>query len=174
MMRQTLACIRCGACLNACPVYQSIGGHAYGSVYPGPIGAILTPQLQGMHSAGTLPFASSLCGACKDVCPVKIDIPTLLLELRRRAVEGEPAAAPGAPASLPTRRKPLEALGWRLWSWVTRSPARFRAASALTRLGQKLPFAKQLFGPLRAWQSTRNAPELAKRSFRSQWRGPVR
>jgi L-lactate dehydrogenase complex protein LldF len=173
LMRQTLACIRCGACLNACPVYQSIGGHAYGSVYPGPIGAILTPQLQGMHSAGALPFASSLCGACKDVCPVKIDIPTLLLELRRRAVEGEPAAAPGAPASPPTRRKPLEALGWRLWSWVTRSPARFRAASALARLGQKLPFAKQLFGPLRAWQSTRNAPELAKRSFRSQWRGPV-
>jgi L-lactate dehydrogenase complex protein LldF len=173
LMRQTLACIRCGACLNACPVYQSIGGHAYGSVYPGPIGAILTPQLQGMHSAGALPFASSLCGACKDVCPVKIDIPTLLLELRRRAVEGEPAAAPGAPASPPTRRKPLEAFGWRLWSWVTRSPARFRAASALARLGQKLPFAKQLFGPLRAWQSTRNAPELAKRSFRSQWRGPV-
>lgn len=171
LMRQTLACIRCGACLNACPVYQSIGGHAYGSVYPGPIGAILTPQLQGMHSAGTLPFASSLCGACKDVCPVKIDIPTLLLELRRRAVEGD---GKGAAASPPTRRKPLEALGWRLWSWVTRSPARFRAASALARIGQKLPFAKQLFGPLRAWQSTRNAPELAKRSFRSQWRGPVR
>jgi len=179
LMRQTLACIRCGACLNACPVYQSIGGHAYGSVYPGPIGAILTPQLQGLHSAGTLPFASSLCGACKDVCPVKIDIPSLLLELRRRAVAGEHVRAPAGsdeaqPTAKPARRKPLEALGWRVWSWVTRSPARFRLATMFARLGQKLPFAMRLFGPMRAWQSSREAPKLAARPFRDRWRGDAR
>ena len=80
--RQSLACIRCGACLNACPVYQQVGGHAYGSVYPGPIGAVITPQLMGIEKAAQLPYASSLCGACRDVCPVKIDIPQLLLHLR--------------------------------------------------------------------------------------------
>src|SRR5690349_8048201 len=82
VMRQSLACIRCGACLNACPVYQQVGGHAYGSVYPGPIGAVITPQLIGIQKTAQLPFASSLCGACRDVCPVKIDIPQLLLHLR--------------------------------------------------------------------------------------------
>ncbi len=80
--RQSLACIRCGACLNACPVYQQIGGHAYGSVYPGPIGAVITPQLMGIEKTSQLPYASSLCGACREVCPVKIDIPRLLLHLR--------------------------------------------------------------------------------------------
>src|SRR5207247_2462107 len=82
--RQALACIRCGACLNACPVYRQIGGHAYGSVYPGPIGAVLSPQLFGLAKSSELPYASSLCGACRDVCPVKIDIPALLLHLRAR------------------------------------------------------------------------------------------
>ncbi|MFY9341187.1 MAG: LutB/LldF family L-lactate oxidation iron-sulfur protein [Planctomycetota bacterium] len=164
VMRQTLACIRCGACLNACPVYQSIGGHAYGSVYPGPIGAILTPQLAGLHSAGALPFASSLCGACKDVCPVKIDIPSLLLELRARAVQGERGARP-------TRGGWFERLAWRKWAWVTRSPRRFAFAMALARLAERLPFVARLPGPLRAWRSSRELPKLAKRSFRSTWRG---
>src|SRR5207253_6853323 len=86
--RQSLACIRCGACLNACPVYQQIGGHAYGSVYPGPIGAVITPQLIGISKATQLPYASTLCGACREVCPVKIDIPALLLHLRAEIVEG--------------------------------------------------------------------------------------
>jgi L-lactate dehydrogenase complex protein LldF len=85
--RQSLACIRCGACLNACPVYQQIGGHAYGSVYPGPIGAVITPQLIGLNKAAKLPYASSLCGACREVCPVKIDIPELLLHLRAQITE---------------------------------------------------------------------------------------
>jgi len=80
--RQALQCIRCSACLNVCPVYTRVGGHAYGSIYPGPIGAILTPQLRGMERFATLPFASSLCGACYEVCPVKIDIPSVLLHLR--------------------------------------------------------------------------------------------
>ena len=90
--RQSLACIRCGACLNACPVYQQIGGHAYGSVYPGPIGAVITPQLMGIEKTAQLPYASSLCGACREVCPVKIDIPRLLLHLR-----GEITASQGQP-----------------------------------------------------------------------------
>ena len=85
--RQALHCIRCSACLNVCPVYSRTGGHAYGSVYPGPIGAILTPQLRGIENAASLPFASSLCGACYEVCPVKIDIPTVLLHLRAKAVD---------------------------------------------------------------------------------------
>ena len=84
--RQALHCIRCSACLNVCPVYTRTGGHAYGSVYPGPIGAILTPQLIGIENAASLPFASSLCGACYEVCPVKIDIPSVLLHLRAEAV----------------------------------------------------------------------------------------
>ena len=85
--RQTLRCIRCAACMNACPVYRQTGGHAYGSVYPGPIGAILTPQLQQLKHAQSLPYASSLCGACYEVCPVKINIPEILIDLRARHVD---------------------------------------------------------------------------------------
>ena len=87
--RQTLRCIRCAACMNTCPVYRQTGGHAYGSVYPGPIGAILTPQLMQMQHAQTLPYASSLCGACYEVCPVKINIPEVLLELRAQVTDQE-------------------------------------------------------------------------------------
>src|SRR5208337_4832922 len=87
--RQTLKCIRCGACMNACPVYRQTGGHAYGSVYPGPIGAILTPQLMQMEYAQSLPYASSLCGACYEVCPVKINIPEVLIDLRAQVVDRE-------------------------------------------------------------------------------------
>lgn len=165
-MRETLACIRCGACLNACPVYQTIGGHAYGSVYPGPIGAILTPQLAGMHEAKPLPFASSLCGACKDVCPVKIDIPSLLLELRQRAVEGT-AQEP------PAKRTFCESLSWRMWSWFLRGPKRFGFASAMARIGQRIPLANRLLPPMAAWHSTRELPRLAKRSFRDTYKGPT-
>src|SRR5215213_9559366 len=107
--RQSLACIRCGACLNACPVYQQIGGDAYGSVYPGPIGAVITPQLIGIEKTSQLPYASSLCGACRDVCPVKIDIPRLLLHLR-----GEIASSPQGNAS--------ERLIFRVWARVMMSP----------------------------------------------------
>src|ERR671916_1208878 len=92
--RQALQCIRCSACLNVCPVYSRTGGHAYRSVYPGPIGAILTPQLEGLDQAPTLPWASSLCGACYEVCPVKIDIPRVLVHLRGRVVQSEPAYKP--------------------------------------------------------------------------------
>src|ERR1700745_3039723 len=93
--RQTLNCIRCAACQNACPVYRQTGGHAYGSVYAGPIGAILTPQLQEMHHAQTLPYASSLCGACYEVCPVKINIPEVLIHLRNKVVKQNTAGVAG-------------------------------------------------------------------------------
>src|SRR6185503_15853123 len=92
-MREALYCLRCGACLNACPVYRRIGGHAYGYAYSGPIGAVVAPALLGLERAGTLPFASTLCGACRDVCPVRIDIPRLLLTWRGRVS----AALGGAP-----------------------------------------------------------------------------
>ena len=168
-LRQTLACIRCGACLNACPVYRAIGGHAYGSVYPGPIGAILTPQLFGAERARHLPFASSLCGACRDVCPVKIDIPNVLLELRARlatgaALGGEtPATRPGA----------LERFGWRLWAWSCGGPRRFALAAGLGRLAARLGLMR--FAPkLRAWGRTRAVPELAPRSFRALWKERAR
>ena len=85
--RQALHCIRCSACLNVCPVYERVGGHAYGSVYPGPIGAVLSPMLTGIEDNASLPYASSLCGACYDACPVKIDIPSLLVHLRARHVD---------------------------------------------------------------------------------------
>src|SRR5262249_8431913 len=118
--RQSLACIRCGACLNACPVYQQVGGHAYGSVYPGPIGAVITPQLIGIGKASQLPYASSLCGACREVCPVKIDIPELLLHLRAEVVE---EAASRTEQKGPVKRKRAERLIFRLYAFAWSSPA---------------------------------------------------
>ena len=126
--RQALHCIRCSACLNVCPVYSRTGGHAYGSVYPGPIGAILTPQLIGVENAPSLPYASSLCGACYEVCPVKIDIPTVLLHLRAgKAVTAK------APAS--------ERIVMRSVAWVFRGRRRFTLAQRLARLSQR-PFTR--------------------------------
>ena len=124
MGRQALHCIRCSACLNVCPVYSRTGGHAYGSVYPGPIGAILTPQLVGIENAASLPFASSLCGACYEVCPVKIDIPTVLLHLRARAVRAKARARRGTAAM-------------RLAAWVFGSRGASRSRSAIGRLAQR-------------------------------------
>src|SRR4029077_20241678 len=112
--RQALRCIRCSACLNVCPVYERVGGHAYGSVYPGPIGAVLSPMLTGIEDNASLPYASSLCGACYDACPVKIDIPSLLVHLRARHVEEAGLAHP-------------EALTMAAASWVMASPARYQA-----------------------------------------------
>lgn len=124
--RQTLQCIRCGACQNACPVYRETGGHAYGSVYAGPIGAILTPQLLGMQHAHSLPYASSLCGACFEVCPVMINIPEVLLELRHRIVRENSSGLKGLLNS--------EALAMRTAGKIFRSERRFRAAQRLGRM----------------------------------------
>jgi L-lactate dehydrogenase complex protein LldF len=149
--RQALHCIRCSACLNVCPVYSRTGGHAYGSVYPGPIGAILTPQLIGIDKAPSLPFASTLCGACADVCPVKIDIPGVLLHLRAKAVAAEGGVAEG--------------IAMRTAAWSFARPRRFRAAQRLARL---MPLARRLPGPLRVWTRSRDLPPSGS-TFRDWW-----
>jgi L-lactate dehydrogenase complex protein LldF len=163
--RQTLLCIRCGACLNVCPVYNTVGGHAYGWVYPGPIGAILAPQLLGTAVAGDLPFASSLCGACADVCPVKIPIPELLLRLRRRVVEGD-ETGPAVLAAAPR-------LGGAVGSAVMAMPHLYefgtqflRLAQAPLRHGSWLP---ALPPPASRWTDVR--PFMAfDADFRRWWR----
>ena len=157
--RQALQCIRCGACLNVCPVYTRVGGHAYGFVYPGPIGAILTPQLRGMERFATLPFASSLCGACYEVCPVKIDIPGVLLHLR--------AAAVRATASAPERAT------FRAIAWVFGGPRRFGLAQRLGRLAQR-PLLRGgvirgLPGLLGGWTRGRDLRPVAGETFREWW-----
>jgi L-lactate dehydrogenase complex protein LldF len=164
--RQALACIRCSACLNVCPVYERTGGHAYGSVYPGPIGAVLTPQLAGVEHAASLPFASSLCGACYDACPVKIDIPEVLVHLRAQAVEAKRA----------TRRLPTaESLAMTTSSKILASPKLLSAAQRAARLGGRVLGRDGVIGPIpgpgRAWSSARDSPVPPEQSFRSWWAG---
>ena len=150
--REMLNCIRCGACLNVCPVYRKAGGAAYGPVYSGPMGAVLLPLLVGLERAPDHPHASSLCGACTSACPVKIPLHELLLELRRDLVtEG---VAP--------RR---ERLAFTLWSLAWSHPSAYRASTALARLGQA---AGGLVGPGRAWASGRALPRLARRRYRDR------
>jgi L-lactate dehydrogenase complex protein LldF len=162
--RETLHCIRCSRCLNVCPVYERTGGHAYDSMYQGPIGAILTPQLRGMEAAGTLPFASSLCGACYEVCPVKIDIPRILVHLRGKSVDARRSRS----------TVDTEALAMQAALWVFGGANRLRLAQQAARLGQNL-FAHEgniarLPGPLAAWSATRDFPALPAESFRDWWR----
>jgi L-lactate dehydrogenase complex protein LldF len=158
--RVALHCIRCSACLNVCPVYSRTGGHAYGSVYPGPIGAILTPQLVGVKRAASLPFASSLCGACYEVCPVKIDIPSVLVHLREQAVRAKPVAS--------------ERAAMRAAAWMFASPLRLRVGQRLARLAQ-LPLVqggmiRRLPGQLSAWTRTRDLEPIARQSFIESWK----
>ncbi|MHA6765377.1 lactate utilization protein B [Streptacidiphilus sp. PAMC 29251] len=165
--RQALACIRCSACLNVCPVYERTGGHAYGSVYPGPIGAVLTPQLVGVEHAASLPFASTLCGACYDACPVKINIPEVLAHLRAEVVEHKRAAH-----RLPTP----EALVMRAAAGVLATPGRLATAQKAARLGSHLLARKgrigrlrMLPGPLSGWSATRDTPQPPPETFRAWW-----
>jgi L-lactate dehydrogenase complex protein LldF len=153
--RQALHCIRCSACLNVCPVYSRVGGHAYESIYPGPIGAILTPQLRGLENAPTLPWASSLCGACYDVCPVKIDIPTVLVHLRGRVVRE-------AKSRWSPERLAMDAL-----AGVFQSRRRYERAQRMARLGNG-PLAK-LPGPLSGWTEMRELPQVPEQTFRDWW-----
>ncbi len=158
-LQATLRCIRCGACMNHCPVYTRLGGHAYGTVYPGPIGSILEPQLHGVEVLGELADASSLCGACGEACPVRIPIPSLLNRLR---YEGARGTADSGVLGRGTRRKPLHALVWRLWAWVHADPGRYRAATGFMRSLRALQ--PRRLGP---WTRTREAPKLAPMGLRA-------
>ena len=161
-LSQTLNCIRCGACLNTCPVYQNIGGHAYASTYQGPIGAILTPQLESPEAAPDHPFASSLCGACGEVCPVKIEIPHILLKLRQRVREGKDQEA-FSPR--------LQKLAFRLWAWVMQKPGRVARLGRQARLGQALFGGKgrKLLPFLREWERYRAVPHFPPRTVREMY-----
>ena len=166
--RQSLYCIRCGACLNACPVYRKIGGHSFPWVYSGPIGAIITPQFMGVSHEPALPFASSLCGACGEVCPVKIDIPKVLLELRSDVRKSE--AREG--------QNRLEKLAFRVFAWVMAHPRIYEMAGRM--VGSMAPSgdgqwirsvpAPMSVGPLKAWLSQRDLPSPPPKSFREMWR----
>ena len=153
-LRATLRCIRCGACMNHCPVYIRIGGHGYGTVYPGPIGAILEPQLQGLDACGELAEASTFCGACAEVCPVRIPIPRLLNRLRHERAEG--SAVPGS------SRPGMQRWMWQGWAFVHRVPGRYRLLRQLAQ-GLLRPFADNL--PFGAWTRSRSAPRIAPTSL---------
>jgi L-lactate dehydrogenase complex protein LldF len=153
--REMLACIRCGACLNVCPVYRKSGGAAYGPVYSGPMGAVLLPLLVGLERAPSLPHASSLCGACTEACPVKIPLHELLLDLRRDLVEEGVASR-------------VERLVFLLWSWLWSTVAGYRLTTALARLGQRFG---GLAGPGRTWAAGRVTPQLGRRYRAGRGRG---
>jgi L-lactate dehydrogenase complex protein LldF len=164
--REALHCIKCSACLNVCPVYERTGGHAYGSIYPGPIGAVLTPQLTGIADNPSLPFASTLCGACADVCPVRIDLPGILVHLRNAYVR--------------TRPRSPEAFTMSLLGWFMTSPRRFSVGQRLSRVGRLLGRRNDRITtmppPLSAWTATRDAPRPPVETFREWWareRGPT-
>lgn len=155
--RQALRCIRCSACLNVCPVYERAGGHAYGSVYPGPIGAVLSPQLTGIEDNASLPYASTLCGACYDACPVKINIPELLVHLRAEAVESR-------------QRPTAESIAMAAAAYTMDRPRLYAAGQGAARLsrlagrrGRGLP------PPLNGWTASRDLPEPPPQTFREWW-----
>nr|WP_257901217.1 lactate utilization protein B [Saccharothrix obliqua] len=157
--RAALRCIRCSACLNSCPVYERTGGHAYGSVYPGPIGAVLSPQLTGVRHNKTLPFASSLCGVCYDVCPVAIDIPSMLVHLRGEVAR---TTAPNA-----------ESAAMRALAWAMSDSRRWARALRAGRLGRALGRRRDRIGrlppPLSAWTDARDLPRPPRQTFRDWW-----
>ena len=163
--REALHCIRCGACMNICPVYQHVGGHAYGSVYPGPIGAIITPQLtQGLADddpVHTLPFASSLCGACGEACPVGIDIPTILIHLRARTVDVKRKVLPDMWDVAMSAARPAMSSG-RLWGLAEKAVKASRLVGRDGRIGA-LPF------PASMWTGARDLPEAPSENFREWW-----
>ena len=156
--RDTLHCIRCGACLNVCPVFKNVGGHTYGTTYPGPIGSVITPHLRELQDWKHLSQASSLCGACTETCPVKINLHHHLLRNRRNAMRARPGR--------------LEKMLQTGFAFMMRRPALYQFAARAGRLAQPLQPLVQgtVFDPLRAWTQTRSFPRVAKKSFRKLWR----
>ena len=166
-LREALYCLRCGACLNACPVYRKVGGHAYGWVYPGPIGAIVSPMLTNLSEAKDLPFASTLCGACKEACPVKINIPRMLLYLRKELTQGE---------TYPEHKSVSMAESTAVKGWRASVSSSFMMR--LSNLGGRLlqlPFVRggridRLPSPLSGWTKHRKFPAIASKPFRTRWK----
>jgi len=165
-LRESLFCIRCGACLNACPIYRNVGGHAYGGVYAGPIGAVLTPLYDGLVANHHLPHASSLCGACQAACPVKIAIPELLVKLREQ-LHGEPGELSW-----------LERMAYGAWARAMRSPMAYRLATwfATRTVGRlvRSHWLRRLPGPLHGWTQSRDFPAPASERFRDWWKAEER
>jgi L-lactate dehydrogenase complex protein LldF len=160
--RETLRCIRCGACLNACPIYRKIGGHAYGSVYPGPIGALITPLFQGLSKFKDLPNASSLCGACYEACPVKINIPRHLINMRRDIVTQRLDSA-------------IERAIYRLWAWGLRSRFLYGLIGTmqkfdLRRRAKRTGWIESLPAMAAGWTQVRSMPAPARKTFHELWR----
>jgi L-lactate dehydrogenase complex protein LldF len=166
-LRESLYCLRCGACLNVCPVYQKVGGHTYGSVYPGPIGSVITPPLIGFYRARSLPYASTLCGACRDICPVKIDIPHMLLKLRQDLTHkwNKNLINPGYW---------LEKIFIKAWATGMKGKSRYEFSTSVARLLQK-PFLKNdkisyLPYPFSRWTKSRDFTPLAPKTFSNWWK----
>ena len=153
---EALSCIRCGACQNACPVYRTMGGHAYGWVYGGPIGAVLTPLFVGLENATPLPHASSLCGSCKQVCPVDIDLPRMLLDLRWDLVQAGESDGRWD-------------MAMKMWAIGMTSPTRFSMGGVAARVGQHI-MGEYMPGVLGNWTKHRDFPEFASKPFRQQWK----
>ncbi len=166
-LREALYCIRCGACLNACPVYSKVGGHAYGWVYPGPIGKVVTPMLTGLGNAGDLPFASTLCGACREVCPLKIDLPGMLLRLRNELREGPTYISEKRPAR-------AEGIFMRVWHLSMRSPLMYGLATGAARIAQwpikRKGSLRWMPPPFSGWTRYRDFPAIASKPFRARWK----
>jgi L-lactate dehydrogenase complex protein LldF len=156
--RDALHCIRCGACLNVCPIFRNVGGHTYGTTYSGPIGSVITPHLRGLQDWKHLSSASTLCGACTETCPVKIDLHHHLLQNRRNATKGKPAF--------------FERLAYQVYGFVANRPVLWSIANKLGRWGQ--PLRNLVNGgaldPAKAWTQTRDLPPLAGESFKDWWR----
>ncbi|MGE0758410.1 MAG: LUD domain-containing protein, partial [Pirellulaceae bacterium] len=161
-LRESLFCIRCGACLNACPIYRTVGGHAYGGVYAGPIGAVLTPLYDGLAANHHLPHASSLCGACEAACPVKIQIPQMLVQLREQLHEA------------PVAKHGWESAAYGLWAKVLKSPtwygwATWLVSRTLGRFARRTGWLHRLPGQLAGWTQHRDFPAPAPQRFRDWW-----
>jgi L-lactate dehydrogenase complex protein LldF len=162
--RQTLLCIRCGTCMNHCPVYVRIGGHAYGHVYPGPIGKILTPQMEGLERTGVLATASSLCGACGEVCPVQIPIPDLIRRLRNESYDQDGSAVVAGGGY---KKNLAETMVWKGWELANRSPLLNEIGLRLAgKIGKHMPSV----GPLNKWSRVRSLPKVARTSLHERVR----